>query len=199
LVHVSQLNYVGNHGLEIEGPSIHYVNAEAKRFKGKLFRLARKFKVVFEPFNGVFVENKSLTLSIHYKNLSTKKINLARGAFLAVVKSYVKRKWVIIRKGKKVWEIRPDTGWNKGSAVQLILQRISRENGKQFFPIYIGDDETDEDAFRIVRKNGFSVKVTNQPTRRSKAHFHLKSPAEVNIFLKRFVTLLKKTRASHNS
>ena len=38
----------------------------------------------------------------------------------------------------------------------MIIQRLKL---KEFIPIYIGDDKTDEDAFKVLSKNGVTVKV----------------------------------------
>jgi len=51
-------------------------------------------------------------------------------------------------------------GWNKGDSLQALLR--ARPEGT--FPVYIGDDTTDEDAFRVVQTRGFGVKVGRAST-----------------------------------
>lgn len=64
--------------------------------------------------------------------------------------------------GKKVFEIRPSIEWNKGDALNYLLEAFGFHNASKVFPIYIGDDKTDEDAFKvhIYSLNG-SIKPLN--------------------------------------
>lgn len=47
----------------------------------------------------------------------------------------------------QVLELRPKVDWNKGSAVNWILDALDLGHRADVFPIYLGDDITDEDAF----------------------------------------------------
>jgi len=49
--------------------------------------------------------------------------------------------------GKKVFELQPRLDWHKGKAVLGLLQALELD-GSEVLPLYIGDDLTDEDAFR---------------------------------------------------
>jgi trehalose 6-phosphate phosphatase len=62
-----------------------------------------------------------------------------------------------------------------------------RDRGNTFLPIYVGDDLTDEPAFRVLRK-GITVLVG--PRRPTNAHFSLRNPAQVGVFLERLERLL---------
>ena len=46
-------------------------------------------------------------------------------------------------------EIRPNINWDKGLALQYLLDTLHFENSSEVVPIYIGDDKTDEDAFKV--------------------------------------------------
>jgi trehalose 6-phosphate phosphatase len=50
-------------------------------------------------------------------------------------------------------------------------------------PIYIGDDVTDEDAFRVLQKQGVGIVVNGGEERRSYARYGLGDPEEVLTFL----------------
>eukprot|EP00823_Brevimastigomonas_motovehiculus_P006720 TRINITY_DN5637_c0_g1_i1.p1 TRINITY_DN5637_c0_g1~~TRINITY_DN5637_c0_g1_i1.p1 ORF type:complete len:179 (+),score=55.70 TRINITY_DN5637_c0_g1_i1:58-537(+) len=54
------------------------------------------------------------------------------------------------RNGKKVFEIRYNVNWHKGKAVSFLLEHIQKQTHSELFPIYIGDDTTDEDAFQTL-------------------------------------------------
>ncbi len=83
--------------------------------------------------------------------------------------------------GKMVLEIRPKINFNKGEAVRKILKTLPSPG---LLPIYLGDDQTDEDAFRVLKGQGISVFIgPGRPP--SEADFFLQNPDEVQEFLSR--------------
>jgi trehalose 6-phosphate phosphatase len=86
-----------------------------------------------------------------------------------------------MRSGKMVFEIWPDIDFNKGDAVREILRTIP---SRGLLPIYLGDDLTDEDAFRVLKGQGISVFVGSSGSS-SEADFFLQGPDEVQEFLSR--------------
>jgi trehalose-phosphatase len=60
--------------------------------------------------------------------------------------------------GKKIFEVKPDLDWHKGRAVEWLLGAMGHE-GSRDLPIYIGDDITDEDAFRTLRRLGRGIGI----------------------------------------
>lgn len=130
---------------------------------------------------GIFIEEKGISLAVHFRDASA---NAERHAcaelrkLLARLRPYLR----IIRSGN-VWEVAPTEVLGKGAAVRNML----RELGPSFLPIYVGDDLSDEPAFQAARK-GITVLVgLRQPT---KAHFRLRNPAQVSVFLERLQSLL---------
>lgn len=65
----------------------------------------------------------------------------------AVLKVYPKLK---VTQGRKVLEIRPTIKWDKGRALEFLLEALGYAHAKDVLPVYIGDDRTDEDAFKVV-------------------------------------------------
>ena len=90
--------------------------------------------------------------------------------------------------GKKVYELLPYTDWDKGKAVLWLLENVGLKHGK-VHPIYIGDDRTDEDAFRALGQRGVGILVSEEP-RPTAASYSLKDPAEVERFLREVALLL---------
>jgi alpha,alpha-trehalase len=80
-----------------------------------------------------------------------------------------------------VLEIRPKIDWDKGKAVLLLLQTL-RLDGDDVVPIYVGDDITDEDAFRALKGRGIGVLVGNEE-RKSAADYILHDTDETQQFL----------------
>lgn len=52
-------------------------------------------------------------------------------------------------RGKKVMEIRPSIKWNKGDAIEYLLDTLGFVDSSNVLPFYLGDDKTDEDAFKV--------------------------------------------------
>lgn len=75
------------------------------------------------------------------------------------------------------WELRV-RGHDKGTAVGT----IAAELGHRTLPVYVGDDETDEDAFAAIAPHGFGVRVGNDD-RATRAHARLPDVAAVEEFL----------------
>eukprot|EP00965_Chrysotila_dentata_P256258 6212488-Pleurochrysis_carterae.AAC.2 len=90
--------------------------------------------------------------------------------------------------GKMVYELRPSVNWNKGKAVEWLLEQIKKEKHETYMPIYIGDDVTDEDAFQVMDElGGFGIIVHENPIRdNTAASFALRNPSEVQQFLEFF-------------
>ena len=183
LVNIPKMIYAGNHGFELEGPYLHWVHPGAVKAKKLLKRLAVRLENGLRSVQGVYVENKTYTLSIHYRQVPRDKIQKAKSTFLRLVARHVQSGHVLITEGKKVWEIRPAIPWNKGHIVRWLLDHKKDTASRRALPIYIGDDRTDEDAFKALGRKGVTVKVTAQKDQASAARFWLRSPQEVFIFL----------------
>ena len=81
--------------------------------------------------------------------------------------------------GKKVWELQPDVDWDKGRAVRWLIESLKLQDA---LPVYLGDDVTDEDAFRALAARGVGIVVQDAP-RPTAATLTLRDPDEVRDFL----------------
>jgi alpha,alpha-trehalase len=91
--------------------------------------------------------------------------------------------------GKKIFELRPAVDWDKGQAVVWLLESLAL--GEDTVPIYIGDDETDEDAFRAVKMRGIGILVA-QASQSTEARYGLRDPDEVKGFLTALIAVMQK-------
>ena len=91
--------------------------------------------------------------------------------------------------GKKVHELQPNIDWNKGQAVAWLLETMGATQ-TELRPLYIGDDRTDEDAFRALEKLGIGILVGEQP-QVTAASYSLNNPEEVEEFLQKITDRLQ--------
>ena len=182
--------YAGNHGLEIQGPGIEYSAQLMPRLKAVIEQIKCDLKTNLSGIDGVFLEDKGVCLGIHYRLVKKTEILRLKQIVDDVVGFFLVRGKIKIKKGKKVIEIMPPMEWDKGSAVLWLLEKelksrtISEET---ILPIYIGDDSTDEDAFKALKEKGISIAVGK--FKNTFARYSLKNTAEVVEFLKKLSEL----------
>ncbi len=188
-VKVEGLVYAGNHGFEIEGPGLKFVNPIAGQIRPAIRVVARILTLALGSLKGVFVEDKGITLSVHYRLAEENAAWEVRKIVERAVNLSHFRGLFRITAGKKVLELRPALAWDKGKAVRLLMKRYGsggRRSG--LVPIYLGDDLTDEDAFKIIAKYGRGLSVhVGEPQIRSAADYYLESTYEVTDLLKRLL------------
>lgn len=185
MVGIEGIIYAGNHGLEIEGPRIKFTRPFSLKYRSILERIKKEISLELARFRGALLEDKGLSLSIHYRLVDGRKVPLLKAATHGVVAPYLVRKKIKIKPGKKVIEIRPPVEWDKGKvALWLMAGAEFAARGRSVLPVYIGDDISDEDAFGVLKNKGFTVFVGN-PRGKSRAEYYLKDTREVWEFLKK--------------
>jgi len=174
-VGLPDLIYAGNHGLEIEGRGLSFIEPAAAAARAELRAVTRRLEPVLRTIPGAFLEYKVLTASVHYRNVAA----ADRGRVEQAVLETIAPAAGLFRlgTGKMLWEILPKTDWNKGAAVRWILDRLG---GDGLVSVYFGDDRTDEDAFHAL-PDGLTFKVgCAEPT---DARYRVSGPAAVEEFL----------------
>ncbi|PQQ18435.1 putative trehalose-phosphate phosphatase F [Prunus yedoensis var. nudiflora] len=206
LVGLTELYYAGSHGMDIMGPvtntdsNDHPNCVKSTDQQGKevnLFQPAREFiPMINEVFRtlventkgikGAKVENHKFCTSVHYRNVDEKNWSTIAQIVHDILKDYPRLR---LTHGRKVLEVRPVIDWNKGKAVEFLLESLGLNGRDDVLPIYIGDDRTDEDAFKFLKKKkkrGYGILVSPGPKETS-AFYSLKDPSEVMEFLKSLV------------
>jgi len=135
LVGVDAIEYVGNHGLELD-PRATELAGEIRRFREAV---------------GLPVEDKTLSLSYHYRGAEDERRARAE---LEAVAVKAQAAGLDARWGRKVLEIRPPVPADKGTAVRALLERSGARQG-----LYAGDDTTDLDAFAGLAAAGLDHAV----------------------------------------
>jgi alpha,alpha-trehalase len=178
-VGVSGITYVGNHGLEIENPAGRHKKILTPARKRELKRIIQNLQNSLKEIPGILFEEKGPIVSVHYRNVPQK-------SFATISQKVEKEiqqrrdRWKMAS-GKMVLEIQPNVDFNKGKAISEILKIFP---SAALLPIYLGDDQTDEDAFRVLKGRGISVFI-GPGSLPSEADFFLRNPKEVQAFLSR--------------
>ena len=184
-VKLDGLFYAGSHGFEIVDPQGEVtVNEEAQKIRSVIDEVHGKLSERVKGISGALVENVKYTISAHYRLVSEEDFPLIETAVDAVLAEYPQ-----LRKthGKKVFELRPRIDWDKGRAVEWILTYLGYDPSRQI-PVYIGDDTTDEDAFRFLKDKGFGILVADPP-KPSEAKYRIRHTEDVRDLLEQLIAL----------
>jgi trehalose 6-phosphate phosphatase len=173
---IPDIGYAGNHGMEIHGPGVGRIHPEAAAARPQLEEAKRRIEAAIESISGAWVEDKQLTLSVHYRQSPREAVPEIERAVREAVDGEPRLK---ISSGKEVLEVRPRVEWHKGKAVLFLLEQMRPPAGAPV--LYLGDDVTDEDAFRALRESGLGegVLVSEHPSPGSAAASYVRAPAEV--------------------
>jgi trehalose 6-phosphate phosphatase len=184
LVDIGGIYYAGNHGLEMEGPGLSYINPQAEGGKALINDLAKKLAAALDSIDGVIIEDKGLSLSVHYRLVKDDSVDMVTDTFEKITSPLRSGGRIKITTGKKVLEVRPPLEWHKGKAMEVISGEIKTIHKlDNILTIYLGDDVTDEDAFKVLRPpEGWSIFIGTENTK-SQAEFYLNSTSEVEDFL----------------
>jgi trehalose-phosphatase len=182
------ITYVGNHGLEMKGEGFIWSHPSVKQASRIMTDLWAELRQNLRSVQGMLLENKTLGISLHYRLVPEKKIADLYRNFQKIVAPWVRLGTIKVHEGKKVWEIRLRQHlWDKGKAVRWLLKKYRSEG--RFLPVFLGDDRTDEDAFKALQHGGITVKVSENPRAISAAKYYIHSPAEVLDFLEQVIKL----------
>ncbi len=175
-VGVAGVVYAANHGLEIAYGKNYWVHPKAKESALLIYKLVEELRPLLRRYRGVWVENKVFSIAIHYRQFKGRPM-LLRKQLTKSIELYSSRFW--LSGVKQIFEIRPAVNWGKGKALLSIIKLLKFQ--QRPLVIFIGDDETDEDAFLHMSKTDISILFGKKRT--SHAQYHCYSAVEVVRFL----------------
>lgn len=184
-INLENVIYAGSHGFRISGPEGLYMEHEkTDEILPRLGSMEQKLKEAFDNVTeGVQVERKRYAIAVHYRNAKPEDTPFIREKVLELTQNSEGFK---VGEGKKILEIKPDIDWHKGKAVLWILDKLGLTDNTRYIPIYIGDDVTDEDAYRALKDRGIGIQV-GPGAENTAAQFRLKNVYQVRLFLKELV------------
>jgi trehalose 6-phosphate phosphatase len=177
---IETLHYVGLHGAEAEGTNTR-ISKDGEKILAMAKRRARK---QIAPMRGMRIEDKGLSFAVHYRGATARVARAAKSCLLKLVAPL--QHSLKVFEGAMVWEILPNEIPGKGAAARVLL----RELPKGTPAIYVGDDGTDESAFRTLRHQ---ITIRVGKVKESNAKYYLRNTSEVIHFLLRLEAELSET------
>ncbi|HUE44742.1 MAG TPA: trehalose-phosphatase [Aestuariivirgaceae bacterium] len=183
LVGLRGMVYAGSHGFDIAGPGgLKREYEGAAKFVPALDEAEKLLNERLGGIEGVIVERKRYAIAVHYRLVADARVPAVEEAFDAVLGEVGTLRRTA---GKKVVEMRPQLAWHTGKAVLWLLEELGLDR-PDVLPVYIGDDETDEDAFAALAGRGLGILVADGP-QETHAEYRLESPEAVGEFLRRLI------------
>jgi trehalose 6-phosphate synthase/phosphatase len=154
------LIYAGNHGLEMAGVDFpHFIHEDLIHYRHRAEELSRSLEKL--AVEGAWTEAKGPTLTYHYRSVPLQN----RDALISEAKAMIHDAGYQARDAHHAVEARPPIGWDKGHAVLHVLRSLRGPAwSEQVRVIYIGDDHTDEDAFRFLAGLAITFRVGSADT-----------------------------------
>lgn len=190
------LCYAGSHGLDISAPKEAHGNVSfsgveccqpAADFAPVINEAYKTLCKEMEQFPGALVEHNKFCLSVHFRNCDSSALEDIEQVVECVVEEH--KDLLKVTRGRKVLEVRPQVAWDKGRAVEHLLKALNLDD-EDVLPIYVGDDRTDEDAFKALKARGggpgIGVLVSSK-VKATDAQFTLQDPVDVDVFLSKLV------------
>ena len=176
-VHVDGIVYAGSHGFDIAGAGGLRMELGVA-YLSVLDAAETELREALDEIPGAQLERKHFSVAAHYRNVNENDASAVARAVDGVAAKHQELRRI---DGKKVYELLPRIEWDKGKAVMWLLEALGLEH-ENVRPIYIGDDNTDEDAFRALKQRGVGILVSEQ-SESTAARYSLRDPAEVERFL----------------
>lgn len=177
--------YAGSHGFDVIWPDGRR-EAPAGDFRSSLDAAEGALREALDGLEGVEIERKGFAITVHYRRAPERVHDE-----VAAIARRIAREHPDLRRtgGKRIHELRPDVDWDKGRAVEWLFDGFDID-AEHAVPLYLGDDLTDEDAFRALGSRGIAVVVQGEDDERATLAGHrLADVDDVASFLERLVGL----------
>ena len=184
LLPVPGITLAGTYGIEIySADGIQYDRLVREEIRPTLDRIKPVWESLIRDQNGFYLEDKGWSLAIHARYADDKTSRaVMKAAHTSTLESIDAEKFKILG-GDKFIEIGPLQA-NKGLTVEYFL---SRDPWESSISVFVGDDDKDEEAFKVVNKYGGESVVVTTEQRVTAANWRLSSPSEVRQWLSEII------------
>lgn len=179
LVGLDSVYYSGSHGFELSGPDDwHHVHEGAADYLPDLDQAEQALAARLADVPGHALERKHFSLAVHYRQVDDARVDDVANAVDDLLAGNTR---LVKGLGKKVFELKPALRWDKGRAIGLLLDTLGMARDDTV-AVFIGDDITDEAAFRELRHPNVSIIVVDDD-RATAADYSLADVDDVREFL----------------
>ena len=192
LMGLDNLIVAGDHGFDIWSPTGGSIQREVgASFEGLLREVEVRLRSELANLPGALVEPKQSSVAAHFRLVPEAQRPRVKEIVDAIRSSHPEE--LKVTPGKMVFEIQPKLDWDKGKAVLYLLDALGLDPD-DVIPVYLGDDITDEDAFRALAGRGIGIFVGSaddpeNANRTTAADYVLNTIGEVEEFLNRLAAL----------
>jgi len=187
MVGLDNLIYSGSHGFDTKGPDFEYQHEAGVKCLPEFDAAEKALKQSLSAIDNAKVERKLFAIAIHYRNVSENEV-----AKVEALVNEIYHKYDCLKKtgGKKIIELKPDIDWHKGKALLWLLEKLDLKKS-EILPVYIGDDVTDEDAFKVLPEvDGIGILVGDHEMSTT-ANYRLDEVPHVKNFLQQLIDFYK--------
>jgi len=179
--------YAGSHGFDISGPGGQRFEIDAGKEKlPQLDAAEKELNKTISEVSGAWIERKKYSVAIHYRQVAPENEKKVEDLVKRVHSGFAGD--LRLNKGKKIFELQPAIQWHKGKALNWLIQLLDLDRD-DVIPIYIGDDTTDEDAFKELLTLGHGIGIAVQETKiPTAAQFVLQDTDQVQTLLELFIS-----------
>ncbi|MDO8677091.1 MAG: trehalose-phosphatase [Acidobacteriota bacterium] len=175
-----RIYHAGLHGLEIEIEGNRTEHSDLHSAEERVQGLAECLSRIVREHPDAFIEDKSASVAVHVRRLPPNRREVVLALADSLAAPWIAEGRVRRLEGDAVVEYLPNISGHKGEATRWITEDFERRAQQPAWVAYIGDDITDEDAFRAIT-SGIGVLVGLRPTA---ATHKLNGIAEVDLFLR---------------
>src|SRR5579864_6947837 len=192
LMGLDNLIVAGDHGFDIWSPAAGSIQREeGASFEGMLREVEARLRAGLANIPGALVEPKKSSVAAHFRLVPEEQRPHVKEIVDAILSEHPEE--LKVTPGKMVFEIQPRLDWDKGKAVLYLLEALDLDRD-DVVPVYLGDDITDEDAFRALAGRGIGIFVggagdPETADRTTAAYYVLHTMGEVEEFLNRLAVL----------
>jgi trehalose-phosphatase len=179
--------YAGSHGFDISGPrDLRHQHPGGVAALPALDAAQHDLAAALDPVPGAWVERKRFAVAVHFREVPAEHQD---GVEAAVRHAAERHGPFRVTGGKKIFELRPDIDWHKGTAVLWLLSTLGLDRD-DVVPLYVGDDVTDEDAFEALAGRGIGLVVAGEDERPTAADLRLEDTEGTRRFLEDLINVL---------
>jgi trehalose-phosphatase len=177
LIGFSGLYLVANNGMEIFGPDLNVVHAEAKRLRQVFKEVVASLNSRQRELPDVVLENRDLSLVV---NFSQAKPLIQRRTRIVLEQVWTPlMESITLQEKNNALVLRPRLGWGKGRAVMFLWNKFATPRRRPLV-MSVGADESEEEIFGFMGREGMGVVMGSESrAANSKAGYFLKNRGEV--------------------